>query len=341
MAPLLRRVAAAPSSLSGKRGRGLTIACLLAAVAVLPGATGTGKSDTVRATESRISSSGGPGLAVELQENLTTIAVLPSLWGQVFVDPPAFEINQEVVTDHCDSLYPLGPFELLHCFFQYEVGTRVTLTARADEGQRFFGWGAVECPGRQACELTVGKRRSITALFTPAPLALDVAVAEGAEGVIISNPPGILCRTSPQSLEGFCTAPFRAGRPLTLTAMTHNSVDWYGCSPMRDNPKVCKTDSGTPFVGVGIGDVYPGPPFGEETKLIVLKRGRGRVTGPDIRCGLDCAEWYPTGRRVTLTATPRPGRIFKRWEGGVYCPVRTCQFSVGPVNSVRAVFRRP
>ena len=341
MAPLLRRVAAALSSPSGKRGRGLATACLLGAVAVLPGATGTGKSGAVRATESRISFAGGPRLAVGLEENVTTLAVLPSLWGQVFVDPPAFETNQEVITDHCDSLWPLAPFDLLHCFFEYEVGTRVTLTARADEGQRFFGWGAVECPGRQACELTVRERRSITALFTPAPLALDIAVAEGAEGVIVSSPPGILCRTASQSLENFCTAVFRAGQSLTLTAMTHNSVDWYGCSPMRDNPKVCKTDAGTFFVGIGIGDVYPGPPFGEETKLVVLKHGRGKVTGPGIRCGLNCREWYPTGRRVTLTATPRPGRVFKRWEGGVHCPLRTCQFSVGPVNSVRAVFRRP
>jgi hypothetical protein len=337
LAHLFRKVAAAPGSTAGVLARAVASASLLVFVVVLPGAATAGESGPA-ATDARQECSQEVDTACPaVEEQLGTLYVLPSLWGRVGVSPPAS--NGEV---ECVSAPPMRPDELFTCPLQYEIGTRVTLTARAAQGQRFFGWSVFECPGRRACELTVTPERSITAIFNPAVLALEADFAPGGVNeAVVSDLPGILCRTN-DYLSRFCMALFPANRLITFTARTRRTIDWgANCRPVTGSPSSCRTDSTAVFVTVGIGAPAPGPPFGERSHLSVRKLGRGTVTGPGIRCGLDCGQWYDTGTRITLWATARRGWAFRRWEGRVNCPRRFCSLSVGGhVTSVRAVFRR-
>ena len=51
------------------------------------------------------------------------------------------------------------------CIAQFDQGTTVTLTANPDAGSTFNGWDGA-CSGTNACVLTMGQNRSVTASFT-------------------------------------------------------------------------------------------------------------------------------------------------------------------------------
>jgi subtilisin family serine protease len=51
------------------------------------------------------------------------------------------------------------------CTNSFAVGTRVTLTARADANSTFTGWDGA-CKGRRSCKVTMSQVRTVTATFT-------------------------------------------------------------------------------------------------------------------------------------------------------------------------------
>lgn len=83
-----------------------------------------------------------------------------------------------------------------------------------------------------------------------------------------------------------------------------------------------------------------------ERSLVVGRAGTGTgaVTadvnggGNGITCGADCAEAYPDGTSVTLTATPSANSALSSWQGCDRTTATTCTVSINTARDVTATF---
>lgn len=96
------------------------------------------------------------------------------------------------------------------CQASFDLDSSVTLTAVADTGSIFTGWGG-DCSGVSTCVLTMSAARSVTATYTLETYALDVSVSGAGSGVITSNPAGIDCGLT-------CSHSYDFNTSVTLTA---------------------------------------------------------------------------------------------------------------------------
>jgi len=73
--------------------------------------------------------------------------------------------------------------------------------------------------------------------------------------------------------------------------------------------------------------------------VTLIGNGTGTVTSSPtgIRCGADCSESFPTGTRVTLTATSAAGSVFIGW-GGACSATLICTLAVASAADVAATF---
>jgi hypothetical protein len=65
--------------------------------------------------------------------------------------------------------------------------------------------------------------------------------------------------------------------------------------------------------------------------------GKGTVSGPGIKCPADCAQSYPAGTKVTLTAVAAAGSTFAGW-GGACSGKAACQVTMSQLRTVTAKF---
>ena len=109
------------------------------------------------------------------------------------------------------------------CSVNYVSGTIVTLTAKANPGSIFFGWGGA-CTGKGTCSVTMNTAMSVKAKFT---LVYPLTVTKVGTGKVKSTPAGINCGT-------ICSYNFKAGTVVTLTETPgagHTFGGWSGaCS---------------------------------------------------------------------------------------------------------------
>jgi len=107
------------------------------------------------------------------------------------------------------------------CAAAYAPGTTVTLTAQADLGSSFGGWGGGGCSGAGTCAVTLGGDTTVTATFVLQGLVLSVSTV--GPGSVSSNPAGIGCGAT-------CAAAFVPGTTVTLTALTAAGATFSGWS---------------------------------------------------------------------------------------------------------------
>ncbi|MHA2621037.1 MAG: InlB B-repeat-containing protein, partial [bacterium JZ-2024 1] len=192
------------------------------------------------------------------------------------------------------------------CSADYDVGSRVTLTATEDPGWRFDSWSGCDAASGNQCTVTIGSARLVIANFVQ-QFGLSVFRTEGGGVVSGEVPPKIDCGT-------VCSADYDAGATVTLTANPQAGWRfdaWSGCDATNGN-QCTLTMSGARTVTAT---------FVQQFSLTVTKNGNGAVTSTPagIDCGGVCSSVFDAGTVVTLVATPDAGWRFDSWSGDPDC----------------------
>lgn len=108
------------------------------------------------------------------------------------------------------------------CSEDYASGTTVTLTASADSGATFLGWGGA-CAGTDTCVVTMDSAKSVSARFGLETHTLTVSKAGAGTGTVTSAPAGIACGAD-------CVEDYAFGTEVTLTASADSDSEFAGWS---------------------------------------------------------------------------------------------------------------
>ncbi len=179
--------------------------------------------------------------------------------------------------------------------------------------------------GAAVCD--IGAYESALASFT-----LTVGKAGTGTGTVTSAPPGISCGAN-------CSEPYFSTTMVTLTASPATGslfAGWSGGGCSGTGGCVVTVTANTTvtarFEPIAAGDLT----------LTVVKTGTGGGTvtsAPDgIACGGDCANAYPSGTVVTLTAVAQAGSVFVGWNGGGCSGAGVCRLTLTAVTTVQATF---
>ena len=214
------------------------------------------------------------------------------------------------------------------CSEDFNNGTSVSLTATADSGFVFAGWGG-DCSGSQSCSVPMTTARSATAQFVEESAEnFDLTVTSGNNGSVTSSPSGIDCGSD-------CSESYLDGTDVALTAVPDAGfqlAEWSGsCSgagscnlTMNQNRSVTAT-----FEEVSSAQV---------TLNVSISSGGTVTSSPSgINCGSDCTEDYNLNTAVNLIATANSGFKLQSWSGDCSGNV-TCELTMTSEKTVTATF---
>jgi len=195
--------------------------------------------------------------------------------------------------------------------FDFELNQMVTLTAVAEFGSEFKGWGISCSPAGTNPEATVTMdiARDCTAEFGIAPV-LTITKSGIGSGTVNSLPEGINCG-------GDCSEAYDLNTMVLINAVPDAGSVFAGFGGSAD----CMDGIVTMDVNKTCDAVFS---QASQVTLIVAKDGTGggTVTSPDgINCGTDCVENFNAGTNpsVTLTPTPDANSVFSGWSGDPDC----------------------
>ena len=216
------------------------------------------------------------------------------------------------------------------CASSFQEGTVVELTATANAGYSFSGWGG-DCSGSGTCVVSMTAARSVTASFSQTPVgSVDLTVTRSGQGRVTSSPAGIDCGAQ-------CTRSFTQGAAVTLTATADSGYRferWGGaCSGSAASCSLSMTDEKS--VTATFTPVAPAA-----YALTVSHGGHGRVSSAPagIDCGAVCSSSFEAGTSVVLTAEPEAGYLLAGWGGQCSGTSPTCPVVMNGARSVSATF---
>lgn len=213
------------------------------------------------------------------------------------------------------------------CTGTFAIGTSVVLTAAAETGSTFGGWGGA-CTGTSlTCTVTLSAATTVTAAFDVRQETITVTKAGTGNGVVSSTPAGIACGSD-------CAADFDYGTVVTLSASPAPGSTFAGWSGACTGTADCMV---TLESAVDVTAT-----FTLEVLTLSVTRagtGAGSVTSAPagITCGATCNADFDYGTLVTLTATATSGSTFSGWSGGC-TGVGSCVVTLTAATSVTATF---
>ena len=232
---------------------------------------------------------------------------------------------------------PSGIYCGITCTVNYAVGTQVTLTAQADAGSTFIGWGGA-CSGTGSCSVSMASARSVTASFNAAPSNRLVTLSKSGTGTgsVTSAPSGLSCAVDCPS----AATSFASSATITLTAQAASGstfVGWSGACSGAYSDCTIPASSSTANVTAQFNAIVV-----QNHALSVWRQGTGSgtvtSTPSGIYCGNSCSASYASGTQVTLTARAASGSSFAGWGGACSGASETCNVLLDDVRSVTASF---
>lgn len=213
------------------------------------------------------------------------------------------------------------------CSASFAASSSVTLTATPAPGATFVSWTGA-CSGSSAtCVVTMSAARNVGATFAAASqVALNVSTTAG--GMVTTLPGGINCGTT-------CAAAFALGTNVSVVATPSVGYSFTGWGGACTGTNVCDL---VMDANKSVSATFAPVPVGQYA-LTVQDIGNGTIVSAPagINCGTACANTFPTGTRVTLTATASPGSVFAGW-GGACTGLGACVVLMDQVQTVSATF---
>jgi len=219
------------------------------------------------------------------------------------------------------------------CTEVFNYGTRVTVTATADNGAAFTSWGG-RCLGvtTNVCTVVMDDNKSISASFSSNAFTLTLAKTGTGSGTVTSSPAGINCGST-------CSYAFTNNTVVTLTASAATGSTFTGWSGSG-----C-SGTGTCVVTINASKSVSAA-FTLNTYLLSISKtgtGSGTVTSSPagINCGSTCSYAFTNNTVVTLTASAATGSTFTGWSGSGCSGIGTCVTELTSARSINADFMIP
>jgi len=195
------------------------------------------------------------------------------------------------------------------CTETYAAATSVTLTAAADSGYTFAGWGG-SCAGTSpSTTVLVDGVKTCTATFTATASSYALTVAPvPANGTVTGG--GLTCGTGGTT----CAVTVSSGMSVTLTAAADSGYTFtaWGGSCAGTSP------STTVLMNAAKTCTATFTAAASSYALTVTRPANGTVTGGGLTCGTAgtaCAASFTAYTSVTLTAAADSGYAFTGWGG--------------------------
>jgi len=214
------------------------------------------------------------------------------------------------------------------CTADFQTGSNVVLTATADPGWMFDGWGDA-CEGIDpSCIVRMSFDKTVQPRFIPEPTLHRVTVSVVGQGQVQSIPAGIDC-------PGTCSLEFEEGTSLLLEQQAAAGFIFNGwVSSLSCGSDVCgfTVDSAAEVEARFVSTAQQFP-------LDVVVTGSGRVTSQPvgIDCPGSCSASFEEDSTVELFASPEPGFEFLGWTGAC-SGASSCTVTLDASRQVEAIF---
>ncbi len=214
------------------------------------------------------------------------------------------------------------------CSASFVADSTVTLTATPAPGSNtFVGWSGACTGSSPTCVVTMSAARNVGATFASTS-QVTLSVSAGAGGIVTTIPGGINCGTT-------CSAAFALGTNVNVVATPSVGYAFTGWGGACTGTNVCDL---VMDANKSVSATFAPVPVGQYA-LTVQDIGNGTIVSAPagINCGTICANSFPTGTLVTLTATPAPGNAFAGW-GGACTGLGACVVLMDQLQTVTATF---
>jgi hypothetical protein len=211
--------------------------------------------------------------------------------------------------------------------------------------------GVLLWPSAGSAGLPVGQPLSFCSITALNCVEVEIgSVGGNGSGTITSSPAGINCTVNAGVKTGDCSESFTfpTSQPTVTVTLTAVAAEGGGACH-----KYCDEDSDFRPQTTITSTMFDGSRWNEflfefrltKHPLSVTKTGAGTgkvVSEPaGIDCGSGCSRIFDYGTKVTLTATPDAGAVFRTWTGACNGQGASCELTITAATSTNAVFELP